>query len=139
VNVSSLGAITPIPETGHYPSAKAALSIATEALRVELRGSGVQVVLVYPGLVDTPMFRAFRDRPSLSARWRRSLRLMPVGHPEKLGRLIVTALRRGRTMVVYPRPFALTPYFPSLSRRSPLTVWEQACVTLDRRWNPTPG
>jgi short-subunit dehydrogenase len=116
VNVSSLGAITPIPDTGHYPSAKAALAVATEALRAELRHCGVQVVLVYPGLVETPMLQAFRARPRLLPRWRRSLRMMPVGRPEKLAQLIVKALRRGRKTVVYPRSFALAPHFPSFSR-----------------------
>jgi short-subunit dehydrogenase len=116
VNVSSLGAITPIPDTGHYPSAKAALAVATEALHAELRRSGIQVLLVYPGLVETPMLRAFRERPNLPARWRTSLRRMPVGRPEQLARLIVKALRRGRKTVVYPRSFALAPHFPSVSR-----------------------
>jgi short-subunit dehydrogenase len=115
VNVSSLGAITPIAGTGHYPSTKAALAAATEALRNELRGTGIQVVLVYPGFVDTPMLRAFHAR-ALPPSWRPGLRMMPVGQPEKLARLIVAAVRRGRKVVVYPRLFSLAPHFPAVSR-----------------------
>ena len=116
VNVSSLGAITPISGTGHYASSKAALAIATEALRSELRGSGVQVVLVYPGFVDTPMLWAFKARADLASRTRRSLSLMPVGRPEALAALVVRALRRGRRTVVYPRSYAVTPLVPAVSR-----------------------
>jgi NAD(P)-dependent dehydrogenase (short-subunit alcohol dehydrogenase family) len=79
VNVSSLGAVTPVAGTGHCASSKAALAIATEALRSELRGSGVRVLLVYPGFVDTPMLREFKARPDLPARMRRALCHMPVG------------------------------------------------------------
>lgn len=116
VNVSSLGAITPIAGTGHYPSTKAALAVATEALRDELHSSGIRVVLVYPGFVNTPMLQAFRERPDLLPRWQRSLVMMPVGKPEELASLIVAAVRRGRKLVVYPRSFALAPHLPSLSR-----------------------
>lgn len=116
VNVSSLGAITPIPDTGHYPSTKSALAVATESLRNELGGSGVHVVLVFPGLVETPMLTEFRERPGLPARSRRSLRLMPVGRPQRLADLIVSAIRHQRKTVVYPRSFALSPTFPTVSR-----------------------
>jgi short-subunit dehydrogenase len=116
VNVSSLGAITPVSGTGHYASSKAALAIATEALRSELRGSGVRVILVYPGFVDTPMLSEFRARPDLTARMRRALSLMPVGTPEGLARAIVRALRRERSTVVYPRLYRITPFIPGVSR-----------------------
>jgi short-subunit dehydrogenase len=116
VNVSSLGAITPVSGTGHYASSKAALAIATEALRSELRGSGVHVMLVYPGFVDTPMLREFKARPDLTPRMRRGLSLMPVGRPEGLARAIVRALRRERSTVVYPPSYAVAPLIPGLSR-----------------------
>jgi short-subunit dehydrogenase len=116
VSVSSLGAITPISGTGHYASSKAALAIATEALRSELHGSGVHVMLVYPGFVDTPMLRAFKARPDLSTRMRRGLSLMPVGTPEGLARAIVKALHKDRRTLVYPRWYAVTPLIPAVSR-----------------------
>jgi short-subunit dehydrogenase len=46
VNVSSLVTMTPIPLNGHYASSKAALSLASETLRMELRGTGVHVLAV---------------------------------------------------------------------------------------------
>src|SRR5262249_30519928 len=102
VSVSSLGAITPISGTGHYASSKAALAIATEALRAELHGSGVRVILVYRGFVDTPMLREFKARPDLSARMRRALSLMPVGRPESAAPATIRALRPGRSTRASP-------------------------------------
>jgi hypothetical protein len=74
------------------------------------------VMLVYPGFVDTPMLREFKARPDLTARMRHALDLMPVGRPEGLARAIVRALRRKRGTVVYPRPYAVTPWVPAVSR-----------------------
>lgn len=116
VNVSSLGAITPILGTGHYPSTKAALAIATEALRTELASSGVCMILVFPGLVDTPMFRDFRARPNLSENMQRNLRFFPMGKPGGLARVLAKAILRERASVVYPRVYAMTPLLPTLSR-----------------------
>src|SRR5262249_3155092 len=116
VSVSSLGAITPISGTGHYASFKAALAIATEALRAELHGSGVRVILVYRGFVDTPMLREFKARPDLSARMRRAFSLLPVGRPEGAAGAIIRALRRDRSTVVYPSAYAVTPLMPAVSR-----------------------
>jgi short-subunit dehydrogenase len=116
VNVSSLGAITPVSGTGHYASSKAALAIGTAALRSELRGSGVHVLLVYPGFVETPMLRAFKARRDLTARMRRALSLMPTGSPDGLAAAIVRGLRRERSTVVYPASYAVTPLIPAVSR-----------------------
>ena len=133
VNVVSLGAITPVPDTGQYPSAKAALAVASEALRAELAGSGVRVIVVYPGFVDTPMLRAFRARPNLPNRWRRSLRVMPIGTAEKLARLVVAALTGRRQTIVYPRAFSLAPHFPSVARRLTAYLFPASATVDDRR------
>jgi len=44
-----------IPGNGAYSASKAALINYCESLRVELRGSGVRVVTIAPGFIDTPM------------------------------------------------------------------------------------
>jgi uncharacterized protein len=136
VNVSSLGAITPVSGTGHYASSKAALATATQALRSELSGSGVLVMLVYPGFVDTPMLREFKARPDLAARMRRALSLMPVGGPEGLASAIVTALRKERKTVVYPRTYAITPLAPGVSRWFSSVLFGSAIVQLPGEIRP---
>jgi NAD(P)-dependent dehydrogenase (short-subunit alcohol dehydrogenase family) len=61
VNVASLAGRRGISPIGGYSASKFALVGLTEALRVELAGSGVQVSLVMPGVVATPMAEAFQS------------------------------------------------------------------------------
>jgi NAD(P)-dependent dehydrogenase (short-subunit alcohol dehydrogenase family) len=58
VNIGSLAGRRGMPPLGGYSATKFALVGLTEALRVELFGTGVHVALVMPGVVDTPMIRA---------------------------------------------------------------------------------
>jgi short-subunit dehydrogenase len=53
IYVSSVVGLRALPYLGGYAAAKAALDRLTEALRIELRGSGVDVTVVFPGVVAT--------------------------------------------------------------------------------------
>lgn len=55
VIVSSLASIVPFPRAEAYGASKAALSYFAESLRLDLIDSGVDVLLVDPGFVKTPM------------------------------------------------------------------------------------
>ncbi len=55
VNVASLGGRRGVSPIGGYCATKFALVGVTEALRVELRGTGIHVALVMPGVIETPM------------------------------------------------------------------------------------
>ena len=55
VGIASITGIRGIPGSGGYSASKAAAIAWLEALRVELRGSGVKVVTICPGAIDTPM------------------------------------------------------------------------------------
>ena len=52
VDIASLAAIAPTPGMHHYNAAKGGIAAASEALRGELRGTGVHIVTVYPGPRD---------------------------------------------------------------------------------------
>jgi NAD(P)-dependent dehydrogenase (short-subunit alcohol dehydrogenase family) len=54
VNVSSMGGRTTLPGGGMYHASKYAVEAISDALRLELRPFGVQVVLIEPGVVRTP-------------------------------------------------------------------------------------
>lgn len=112
VNIASMAAITPTPGMAHYNAAKAGLAAASESLRVELRGTGVGVLTVYPGPVTTPMETAARasfvDSPAV--------RNVPTGTSAILARKIVAAVERDRPRVVYPGIYALTRYTRVLSQ-----------------------
>jgi short-subunit dehydrogenase len=55
VGVSSLAGWRGLPQTAGYSATKAGLSTLLEGLRVELRLKGVDVTVVHPGYVRTPM------------------------------------------------------------------------------------
>ncbi|HTQ23066.1 MAG TPA: SDR family oxidoreductase [Candidatus Binataceae bacterium] len=57
VNIASLAGRRGVPPLGGYCATKFAVVGLTEALRVELYGSGITVSLIMPGVVDTPMIR----------------------------------------------------------------------------------
>lgn len=56
VNISSIGANLTAPGTGVYGGLKRALEIFSDALRIELAGSGVRVGTVAPGSTATEIF-----------------------------------------------------------------------------------
>ncbi len=72
-----------------YGSAKAALSVFLSGLRQRLTKSGVAVVTIKPGFVDTPMTRDFKK----GALW---------ASPQAVGRGIVRAVDRRRDVVYLP-------------------------------------
>lgn len=55
VGIASVAGIRGLPGAGAYSASKAAAISYLESLRVELRGSGVQVVTLAPGYIETPM------------------------------------------------------------------------------------
>jgi len=62
INVSSLAAFVPTPGNATYSATKAYLTIFSEALNKELRGTGVKVQVLVPGFTftefyDTPEYR----------------------------------------------------------------------------------
>lgn len=59
VNVSSIAGLVSTPFAGHYTGAKHALEALTDALRVEVAGDGVRVVLVEPGGFRTGIWDEF--------------------------------------------------------------------------------
>lgn len=55
INISSVAATLSSPGESAYDASKAALAAFSEAMAVDLWGSGVRVLVVYPGLVDTEL------------------------------------------------------------------------------------
>jgi NAD(P)-dependent dehydrogenase (short-subunit alcohol dehydrogenase family) len=87
VNVSSLGGRIALPLVGPYAASKFALEAVSDSLRRELRGQGVDVSLIEPGGVKTPIW----DK-GLSEADRIEAAMPPEGH--RLYGKLVAALRR---------------------------------------------
>ena len=105
VNISSIAGLATMPFAGHYTGAKHALEALSDALRVEVAGDGIRVVLVEPGGFKTGIWEELeRDIVAREAEgtrhgpaYRRSLqgqRLMEpiMGAPEACARVIATAV-----------------------------------------------
>jgi short-subunit dehydrogenase len=58
VGIGSAAGIRGLPGASAYSASKAAVIAYCESLRVELRRSGVRVVTIVPGYIDTPMTQA---------------------------------------------------------------------------------
>jgi short-subunit dehydrogenase len=56
--IASVASFRGLAGNGAYSASKAAARVWTESLRTELYGSGVSVVCICPGYVDTPLTRA---------------------------------------------------------------------------------
>jgi NADP-dependent 3-hydroxy acid dehydrogenase YdfG len=56
VTLGSIADRSVFPENGAYAASKFGLRALHEAMRMELRGSGVRATLVSPGPVDTPLW-----------------------------------------------------------------------------------
>lgn len=68
VAVGSLTSFVPFPGNATYAASKSALYALLRSLRVELRGSGVQLGIVLAGYTDTAMTRGMRTRlPAMTA------------------------------------------------------------------------
>lgn len=57
VNVGSIGGRSALPFAGAYCASKFALEALTDALRMELKSDGIEVVLIEPGSVATPIWQ----------------------------------------------------------------------------------
>jgi NAD(P)-dependent dehydrogenase (short-subunit alcohol dehydrogenase family) len=93
VVVGSLMTKVPLPTFGSYAAAKHGLRGFVNSLRIELaqRDTGVQVAMVHPGPVDTPLWH------NVSSALPNQVRTPPDSYaPEVLARAIVSCARRPR-------------------------------------------
>ncbi|MEX2293607.1 MAG: SDR family NAD(P)-dependent oxidoreductase [Acidimicrobiales bacterium] len=63
VNVSSVAATLSSPGEAAYDGSKAALAVFSEAMAIDLWDKGIKVLVVYPGVVDTPLFEVPDNDP----------------------------------------------------------------------------
>ena len=56
VNVSSVIGVVATPRNSIYCASKFALRAVSDALRMELHGTGIDVISILPGYTDTPFF-----------------------------------------------------------------------------------
>jgi NAD(P)-dependent dehydrogenase (short-subunit alcohol dehydrogenase family) len=87
VNIGSIAGRSALPMTGAYAASKFALEALTDSLRVELMPWGIQVAIVEPGVIATPIWE------TSAAAADRILARLPATALEYYGN-IIDALRR---------------------------------------------
>ena len=114
--IASVAGFRGLPGAGAYSASKAAAIAWLEALRVELAGSGVAVVTICPGYIDTAITRANRYRMPF---------LLPA---DEAARRIARAIEAKRRIAVIPWQMAIigrilrslpAPLYDRLASRAP--------------------
>jgi hypothetical protein len=130
VFVSSGAGLRGLPDYSVYSAAKAAIGALTDALRVELRGTGINVLTVYPGRLRTD-FDAHAEyfgsarRPAAGGR-----------DPAVVASRIVRAIRQDRAVLM----LGFAPLAAGiLSRFAPGLVDRLLAVRARRPPPPAPG
>jgi short-subunit dehydrogenase len=112
VDIASMAALAPMHGMYYYNAAKGGLGNASEGLHGELTGTGVHVLTVYPGPVDTDMARAGFEKYEKTF----SARFSPIGTTEGLARLILRGVERKKRRIIYPRAYAMALSYPRITR-----------------------
>ena len=115
LNVSSIASLLPIPNLGVYAATKAYVSSFSEALRAELRGTGISVTHLCPGPVDTEFQDVAARNGQPASQHAPDWVKVPV---EEVARVALRAVSRGQArtvpgfwMMMAPFFFALVPLF----------------------------
>ena len=95
LNVGSCAAFTAMPFLSVYAATKAFVRSFSDGLAAEVRGSGVAVTCVHPGTTRTEFFDNHSDRQGL-----REQMLKHAMSPDRVARIAIRALSRGRSSVV---------------------------------------
>jgi len=120
VNISSVGGKNAVPFLAPYAASKFALEGLSESLRRELLPFGIDVIIVAPGAVATPIWnkaeqidvRPYLNTPYATALERMRAYMLTLGKqglpPERIGEAVLHALTAAKPKVrttVTPRPF----------------------------------
>jgi len=68
INITSLTAKRPLPMMSVYSASKAAINGLSEALRAELADTGIELCIVMPATIDTPLFEHARSKEGVAPR-----------------------------------------------------------------------
>lgn len=100
VNISSIAGDVPLPYEAIYGATKAGLVLASKALRMEYRGSGVSVSVILPGVVrGTGMAEDFARRTGIGFPW-----FMGGCSPQQIARAVVRAIEKDRAEIMVNTP-----------------------------------
>ena len=106
--VASIAGYRGLPRASAYGASKAALINLCEALKIELRGSGITISLVNPGFVKTPL----TDKNDFPMPFLMSL--------DKATDVILSGIEKGRFEIAFPKRLA---FLMKVGRVLPYTLY----------------
>ncbi|HYQ61712.1 SDR family oxidoreductase [Actinophytocola sp.] len=127
VNTSSVYGLAGVPYQSAYCAAKFAVRGFTDALRQELRGTGVRAVTVHPGGITTNIARNARIRRDPEGLGRTKDQMaaqfeaMTMTTPDKAAEIIHKGLERGRARILVGPDAYL---FDALARMAPTHYYD---------------
>lgn len=124
VAVSSLAGVGGLPMSAAYSASKGGMTNFFESLRIDLRGSGVDVTVITPGFVRTPM----------TAHNRHSMPFLMELDPAL--DLMVRAIRKRKRSLAFPWPLAGVAWG---ARFLPRSIYDRLASRVDRRKDPEAG
>jgi short-subunit dehydrogenase len=124
VAVSSLAGFAGLPMGAAYSASKGGMINFFESLRIDLRGSGVDVTVITPGFVRTPMTDHNRHAMPF---------LMDL---EPAVEEMFRAIRKRKKSLAFPRPLAFIAWS---ARFLPRPVYDRIASRVDRRKAPPGG
>jgi short-subunit dehydrogenase len=93
--IASIAGLRGLPSASVYSASKAAMQAFLEASRVELRPRGVDVTVVNPGWVDTPIIDKYKGAVPFLVEVNRA------------ARIIANGLERGDREIEFPKPMSM--------------------------------
>lgn len=121
VAVSSIAGFAGLPLSAAYSASKAGMINFFESIRIDLRGSGVDVTVICPGFIRTPMTDHNRHAMPF---------LMDL---EPAVEEMVQAIRKRKKSLAFPRPLALAAWS---ARVLPRPLYDRIASRVDRRKAP---
>lgn len=121
--IASVAGYRGIPGLEAYGASKAAQISMLESLRTSVRGSGVDVVTICPGWVDSEMSASVTNRALVVS-------------AEEAASTIADGLESGRVEIVFPLPIAIA---GKLARLVPQRMWSAAWHKNRRRYAGPPS
>jgi len=120
LNVASLAAFQPVPGMAAYAASKAYVLALSEALAEELKGSGVSVSALCPGVTDTDMAAEIKAGSSTAAKVPKEL----ISDPRDVAERAYKALMAGQAVLVPGLPNQITAAWAQVTPR-----WQTRYVT----------
>ncbi len=112
-NISSMGALFPVPGQTVYGASKAAAKLMTEGLRAELKTTKVQVMAVFPGGIGTKILD--HSGVETTQRMQKVQKIFKLLSPGKAARIIIRGIEHRRSRLTPGVDASLTDIFCRMS------------------------